>query len=181
MYNAGANSNGPKPAIDTHGHYRLHPNTAHSTHTPSIAHTPTFTLHHTHGAARRGTLHTAHGDVPTPIFMPVGTYGTVKGMTPQALNDVGAHIVLGNTFHLWMRPGLDVMAQFGGLHRFMGWNGPILTDSGGFQVFSLGAMRKITEKGVHFRSPINGDRLFLTPEESMRIQTALNARLTQQV
>lgn len=107
--------------------------------------------------------------------MPVGTYGTVKGMTPRDLNETNAQIILGNTFHLWMRPGLDIMEKFGGLHQFMGWKGPILTDSGGFQVFSLGAMRKIKEEGVHFRSPVNGDKLFLTPEESMRIQTVLNS------
>ena len=107
--------------------------------------------------------------------MPVGTYGTVKGMTPRDLNEINAQIILGNTFHLWMRPGLDIMEKFGGLHQFMGWKGPILIDSGGFQVFSLGAMRKIKEEGVHFRSPVNGDKLFLTPEESMRIQTVLNS------
>ncbi|MCQ8894969.1 tRNA guanosine(34) transglycosylase Tgt [Limnobacter humi] len=134
-----------------------------------------FTLKTTSGQARRGEIRTAHGVIQTPIFMPVGTYGTVKGMTPQNLNDISAQIILGNTFHLWMRPGLDIMAKFGGLHRFMGWDGPILTDSGGFQVFSLGAMRKIKEEGVHFRSPVNGDKLFLTPEESMRIQTVLNS------
>lgn len=127
------------------------------------------------GRARLGRVHLAHGVVETPIFMPVGTYGTVKGMTPQMLEDLPAQIILGNTFHLWLRPGLDVMAKFGGLHRFMGWNGPILTDSGGFQVFSLGALRKISEEGVSFRSPINGDKLFLTPEESMRIQHVLNS------
>lgn len=107
--------------------------------------------------------------------MPVGTYGTVKGMSPRDLTEIQAQIILGNTFHLWMRPGLDIMKKFGGLHRFMGWSGPILTDSGGFQVFSLGAMRKIKEEGVHFRSPVNGDKLFLTPEESITIQTVLNS------
>src|SRR5574340_752920 len=127
------------------------------------------------GAARRGRLSLAHGVVDTPAFMPVGTYGTVKAMSPAELRDVGAQVVLGNTFHLWLRPGLDVIAAHGGLHRFMGWNGPILTDSGGFQVFSLGALRKITEEGVRFQSPVNGDRLFLTPEESMRIQRVLNS------
>jgi queuine tRNA-ribosyltransferase len=137
--------------------------------------TLSFSLRSTSGQARRGEIVTAHGVIQTPIFMPVGTYGTVKGMTPQALKDIQAQIILGNTFHLWMRPGLDIMAKFGGLHQFMGWDGPILTDSGGFQVFSLGAMRKIKEEGVHFRSPVNGDKLFLTPEESMRIQTTLNA------
>lgn len=107
--------------------------------------------------------------------MPVGTYGTVKAMSPVELRDIGAHIVLGNTFHLWLRPGLDVIAAHGGLHRFMGWDGPILTDSGGFQVWSLGDLRKISEEGVKFRSPINGDACFLTPEESMRIQKVLNS------
>jgi queuine tRNA-ribosyltransferase len=113
--------------------------------------------------------------VDTPAFMPVGTYGTVKAMSPAELREVGAQIVLGNTFHLWLRPGTAVIEKHGGLHRFMGWDGPILTDSGGFQVFSLGALRKITEEGVKFASPINGDRLLLTPEESMRVQRALDA------
>ncbi|HEX4856031.1 MAG TPA: tRNA guanosine(34) transglycosylase Tgt [Limnobacter sp.] len=134
-----------------------------------------FKLKTMSGRARRGEITTAHGVIQTPIFMPVGTYGTVKGMTPRDLQEISAQIILGNTFHLWMRPGLDIMEKFGGLHKFMGWNGPILTDSGGFQVFSLGAMRKIKEEGVHFRSPVNGDKLFLTPEESMRIQTVLNS------
>lgn len=134
-----------------------------------------FKLKTTSGQARRGEITTAHGVIQTPIFMPVGTYGTVKGMTPRDLTEIHAQIILGNTFHLWMRPGLDIMEKFGGLHQFMGWKGPILTDSGGFQVFSLGAMRKIKEEGVHFRSPVNGDKLFLTPEESMRIQTVLNS------
>ncbi|MCE2746169.1 MAG: tRNA guanosine(34) transglycosylase Tgt [Burkholderiales bacterium] len=134
-----------------------------------------FKLKSTSGQARRGEITTAHGVIQTPIFMPVGTYGTVKGMTPRDLTEINAQIILGNTFHLWMRPGLDIMEKFGGLHQFMGWKGPILTDSGGFQVFSLGAMRKIKEEGVHFRSPVNGDKLFLTPEESMRIQTVLNS------
>ena len=134
-----------------------------------------FTLHNQDGAARRGTVHLAHGDVQTPAFMPVGTYGTVKAMSPLELQEIDAHIVLGNTFHLWLRPGLDVIAAHGGLHKFMGWYGPILTDSGGFQVWSLGKLRKITEEGVKFRSPINGDSCFLTPEESMRIQKVLNS------
>jgi queuine tRNA-ribosyltransferase len=134
-----------------------------------------FDLHATDGAARRGTLTLAHGTIETPVFMPVGTYGTVKAMAPNELIDVGAQIVLGNTFHLWLRPGLEVVAAHQGLHRLMGWDKPILTDSGGFQVFSLGALRKITEEGVKFASPINGDRLFLTPEESMRIQHVLNS------
>jgi queuine tRNA-ribosyltransferase len=127
------------------------------------------------GAARRGRLTLAHGVVETPVFMPVGTYGTVKAMAPDELVAMDASIVLGNTFHLWLRPGLEVIAAHGGLHRFMAWDRPILTDSGGFQVFSLGALRKIGEEGVKFASPINGDRLFLTPEESMRIQHVLNS------
>ena len=134
-----------------------------------------FTLYKTSGKARRGQLMLAHGTVQTPAFMPVGTYGTVKAMSPLELREIGAHIVLGNTFHLWLRPGLEVIAAHGGLHDFMGWSGPILTDSGGFQVFSLGALRKITEEGVKFQSPVNGDKLFLTPEESMRIQRVLNS------
>jgi queuine tRNA-ribosyltransferase len=128
----------------------------------------------TDGAARRGRLHLAHGTVHTPVFMPVGTYGTVKAMAPHELEQAGAQIVLGNTFHLWLRPGLDVIARHDGLHRFMGWPHPILTDSGGFQVFSLGALRTLTEEGVRFQSPLNGDRMLLTPEESMRIQYVLN-------
>jgi queuine tRNA-ribosyltransferase len=134
-----------------------------------------FDLLKTDGAARRGTLTLAHGVVQTPVFMPVGTYGTVKAMTPQALNDIGAQICLGNTFHLWLRPGLDVIQAHGGLHDFMGWGKPILTDSGGFQVFSLGALRKITEEGVKFSSPIDGAKLFLSPEISMQIQRVLNS------
>jgi queuine tRNA-ribosyltransferase len=134
-----------------------------------------FELLATDGAARRGRLELAHGNIETPVFMPVGTYGTVKAMTPQSLNDIGAQICLGNTFHLWLRPGLEVVREFGGLHKFMGWEKPILTDSGGFQVFSLGELRKITEEGVKFSSPIDGAKLFLTPEESMRIQHVLNS------
>ncbi len=134
-----------------------------------------FDLYKTSGKARRGQLTLAHGTVQTPAFMPVGTYGTVKAMSPAELRDINAHIVLGNTFHLWLRPGLDVIAAHGGLHDFMGWDGPILTDSGGFQVFSLGALRRISEEGVRFQSPVNGDKLFLTPEESMRIQRVLNS------
>ena len=134
-----------------------------------------FQLLNTDGQARRGTLTLNHGVVETPVFMPVGTYGSVKAMSPVDLDEVGAEIVLGNTFHLWLRPGLDVVGKHAGLHRFMGWDKPILTDSGGFQVWSLGAMRKISEEGVRFASPINGDRMFLTPEESMRIQRVLNA------
>ena len=130
--------------------------------------------------ARRGTLTLNHGVVQTPIFMPVGTYGTVKGVMPQSLHDMGAQIILGNTFHLWMRPGLDVVKQFGGLHQFESWHKPILTDSGGFQVWSLGEMRKISEEGVKFSSPVNGDKLFLTPEISMQIQTLLNSDVVMQ-
>jgi len=127
------------------------------------------------GLARRGTLALAHGVVETPAFMPVGTYGTVKAMSPAELEGMGATIVLGNTFHLWLRPGLEVIGKHGGLHRFMGWERPILTDSGGFQVYSLGALRKVSEEGVAFQSPVNGDRLFLTPEEAMRIQRVLDS------
>jgi queuine tRNA-ribosyltransferase len=134
-----------------------------------------FEVLSTDGGARRGRLTLGHGAVETPVFMPVGTYGTVKAMAPVELADLGAQIVLGNTFHLWLRPGLDVIGAHGGLHRFMGWGRPILTDSGGFQVFSLGALRRISEQGVKFASPVNGDRLFLTPEESMRIQTVLDS------
>ena len=130
--------------------------------------------------ARRAQLTLNHGVVQTPIFMPVGTYGTVKGVTPSSLEDMGAQIILGNTFHLWMRPGLDVMQSFGGLHGFERWSKPILTDSGGFQVWSLGAMRKISEEGVRFSSPVNGDKLFLTPEVSMQIQTILNSDIVMQ-
>src|SRR5512143_2358735 len=127
-----------------------------------------FELLATSGAGRRGRLTLAHGTVETPVFMPVGTYGTVKAMAPNELVDIGAQIVLGNTFHLWLRPGLEVIRAHGGLHRFMGWDKPILTDSGGFQVFSLGELRKITEEGVKFASPVNGDRLFMRPEDSMQ-------------
>lgn len=134
-----------------------------------------FDLHCCDGAARRGTLTLAHGQVETPAFMPVGTYGAVKGMSPAMLQTIQAQIILGNTFHLWLRPGLEVIAAHGGLHGFTGWHGPILTDSGGFQVYSLGDLRKITEEGVKFSSPVNGDRCFLTPEESMRIQRVLNS------
>ena len=127
------------------------------------------------GGARRTTLSLNHGTVETPVFMPVGTYGSVKAMAPAELVEVGAQIILGNTFHLWLRPGMEVVQAHGGLHRFMGWNGPILTDSGGFQVWSLGAMRKISEEGVKFASPVNGDRMLLTPEASMRMQRVLNS------
>lgn len=139
-----------------------------------------FQLLATEGLARRGRLTLNHGVVETPIFMPVGTYGTVKGVLPQSLVDMGAQIILGNTFHLWLRPGLDVIGQFKGLHGFEGWNKPILTDSGGFQVWSLGEMRKISEEGVKFASPVNGDKLFLTPEVSMQVQTVLNSDIVMQ-
>ena len=134
-----------------------------------------FTVKKTAGKARRGEMKLNHGTVQTPIFMPVGTYGTVKAMAPNELEEIGSQIILGNTFHLWLRPGLDVIEKHGGLHQFMGWNKPILTDSGGFQVFSLKGLRKITEEGVKFASPINGDKLFLTPEVSMQIQRVLNS------
>jgi queuine tRNA-ribosyltransferase len=127
------------------------------------------------GAARRTRLTLAHGSVETPVFMPVGTYGTVKAMSPAELTALGAQIILGNTFHLWLRPGTDVVGAHGGLHRFAGWDRPILTDSGGFQVWSLGALRKVGEEGVAFASPVNGDRLFLSPEKSMEIQRVLDS------
>ena len=130
--------------------------------------------------ARRGRVNLPHGSVETPIFMPVGTYGTVKGMTPRDLEEAQAQIILGNTFHLWLRPGLDVISKHHGLHDFMGWKKPILTDSGGFQVFSLGALRKITEEGVAFASPVNGDKLFMSPEISMEIQAVLNSDIAMQ-
>jgi queuine tRNA-ribosyltransferase len=140
-----------------------------------------FELIKTEGAARRGRIGLNHGVVETPVFMPVGTYGTVKGVMPQSLLDMGATIILGNTFHLWLRPGLDVLRQFGGLHRFEGWAKPLLTDSGGFQVWSLGAMRKISEEGVKFASPVNGDKLFLSPEVSMQVQHVLNSDIAMQL
>jgi len=133
-----------------------------------------------HSAARRGQVTVNHGVIQTPIFMPVGTYGSVKAMSPLELKEIEAQIILGNTFHLWLRPGLEVLKKFGGLHGFMGWDRPILTDSGGFQVFSLGAMRKITEEGVKFASPISGERLFLSPEISMQIQRVLNSDIVMQ-
>jgi queuine tRNA-ribosyltransferase len=132
------------------------------------------------GNARRGRITLNHGVVETPIFMPVGTYGTVKAMRPQDLHEAGAQIILGNTFHLWLRPGTAVLDQFKGLHRYMGWDAPILTDSGGFQVWSLGDLRKISEEGVRFQSPVNGDKLFLTPEISMQIQRSLNSDIVMQ-
>lgn len=134
-----------------------------------------FEIQHQDGLARYATLHLAHGKVATPAFMPVGTYGAVKGVAPYEIMDLGAEMVLGNTFHLWLRPGLDVIEAHGGLHSFMGWQGPILTDSGGYQVFSLGALRKIEERGVTFHSPVNGDACFLSPEISMAIQRTLNS------
>ncbi|MGH8125807.1 MAG: tRNA guanosine(34) transglycosylase Tgt [Rhodanobacteraceae bacterium] len=134
-----------------------------------------FELLATDGPARRGRVSLPRGVVETPAFMPVGTYGSVKAMTPRDLVEVGAQIILGNTFHLWLRPGLDVVSELGGLHRFIGWSGPILTDSGGFQVFSLAKRRKLTEEGVTFASPVDGSRVFLSPEESMRIQTLLDS------
>ena len=139
-----------------------------------------FKLLTTDGHARRGRLTLNHGVIETPIFMPVGTYGSVKAMSPLELLEINAQIILGNTFHLWLRPGIDIVTRFGGLHKFMGWDKPILTDSGGFQVFSLGAMRKITEEGVKFASPINGDKLFLSPEISMQIQRVLNSDVVMQ-
>ena len=129
----------------------------------------------TSGDARRGRLTLAHGTVETPVFMPVGTYGTVKAMSPAELVEIGAQVVLGNTFHLWLRPGTEVIAAHGGLHGFMGWSRPILTDSGGFQVWSLGPLRRVQEEGVAFASPVNGDKLFLTPEISMQIQRSLDS------
>lgn len=129
-------------------------------------------------AARCGTLTLRRGIIQTPTFMPVGTYGTVKSVTPEEVAGDGAEIILGNTFHLMLRPGTDVIRKHGGLHEFMNWNGPILTDSGGFQVFSLAAMRKLTEAGVRFQSPVNGDEIFLTPEKSIEVQHDLNADVT---
>ncbi len=134
-----------------------------------------FSLLATHGAARRGRLTFARGTIETPAFMPVGTYGSVKAMTPRDIVETGAEIILGNTFHLFLRPGLDIVGDFGGLHRFIGWEKPILTDSGGFQVFSLAHKRKITEQGVTFASPVDGAKVFLSPEESMRIQRVLDS------
>ncbi|RDS85466.1 tRNA guanosine(34) transglycosylase Tgt [Dyella psychrodurans] len=134
-----------------------------------------FDLLATDGPARRGRLTFERGTVETPAFMPVGTYGSVKAMTPRDLVEVDAEIILGNTFHLFLRPGLDIVGEFGGLHKFIGWKAPILTDSGGFQVFSLAHKRKITEQGVTFASPVDGSKVFLSPEESMRIQTVLDS------
>jgi len=139
-----------------------------------------FELLATSGAARRARLHFARGSVETPVFMPVGTYGTVKAMTPEELREAGAQIVLGNTFHLMLRPGEQTIRALGGLHRFMHWDGPILTDSGGFQVWSLSGLRKITEDGVKFASPVNGDRIFLSPERAIEIQHALGSDIVMQ-
>ena len=137
-----------------------------------------FDISHQCGAARRGTLQFRPGAIQTPVFMPVGTYGTVKSVTPEEVAADGAEIILGNTFHLMLRPGTEVIRAHGGLHEFMNWHRPILTDSGGFQVFSLAAMRKLSEEGVRFQSPINGDEVFLTPEKSMEVQHDLNADVT---
>ena len=134
-----------------------------------------FTVSHRDGLARRGQIDLPRGSIQTPAFMPVGTYGTVKGMLPRDITAIGAEIILGNTFHLWLRPGTDVIKAHGDLHDFMGWAGPILTDSGGFQVFSLDALRKVSEEGVAFKSPVNGDAVFLDPETSMRIQRDLGS------
>ncbi|MCE0493190.1 tRNA guanosine(34) transglycosylase Tgt [Vibrio salinus] len=134
-----------------------------------------FELKKKNGNARRGQITFERGTVQTPVFMPVGTYGTVKGMTPEEIEETGAEIILGNTFHLWLRPGQEVMKMHGDLHDFMNWKGPILTDSGGFQVFSLGDIRKITEEGVHFRNPVNGARIFMDAEKSMEIQHDLGS------
>src|SRR5678816_1739458 len=125
--------------------------------------------------ARRGRLQTRHGVVETPVFMPVGTQGTVKAVSPQELREVGAQIILGNTYHLFVRPGMDVMRHFGGLHRFMGWDGPILTDSGGYQIFSLAKLRNITEEGVQFQNHLDGTPTFISPESAMEIQAALGS------
>src|SRR5215212_4367397 len=134
-----------------------------------------FTLHHTDEAARAGTLSTPHGDVLTPAFMPVGTQATVKGLTPEMVRDAGAHIILGNTYHLALRPGDEIIRDLGGLHRFMNWPGPILTDSGGFQVFSLAGQVKITDHGARFKSHIDGSPLELTPERAVEIQQDLGS------
>lgn len=134
-----------------------------------------YQLIKTDGAARRGRIEFERGTIETPAFMPVGTYGSVKGMSPERVKETGAEIILGNTFHLMLRPGTEIIQKHGDLHDFMNWQGPILTDSGGFQVFSLGELRKISEKGVTFRSPVNGDKVFLGPEESMQVQRELGA------
>ena len=128
-----------------------------------------------HSKARRGRLKTAHGVIDTPAFMPVGTQGSVKGVSPRELRELNAQIILGNTYHLFVRPGLDVIKHFGGLHNFMSWDGPILTDSGGYQIFSLAKLRKITEEGVEFQNHIDGARAFISPEIAMEIQAALGS------
>ena len=128
-----------------------------------------------HTGARLGILHTPHGSFPTPMYMPVGTLATIKGLSPEELKEMGADVVLANTYHLWLRPGEDLVAEAGGLHKFMNWDKGILTDSGGFQVFSLSEMRKITEEGVHFRNHINGEKLFLSPEKAVHIENQLGA------
>ena len=128
-----------------------------------------------HTGARLGILHTPHGSFPTPMYMPVGTLATIKGLSPEELKEMGADVVLANTYHLWLRPGEDLVAEAGGLHKFMNWDKGILTDSGGFQVFSLSDMRKITEEGVHFRNHINGEKLFLSPEKAIHIENQLGA------
>src|SRR5881409_96717 len=125
--------------------------------------------------ARRGRITTAHGVLDTPVFMPIGTQGSVKGVSPRELRELDAHIILGNTYHLFVRPGLDVIKHFGGLHNFMNWDGPILTDSGGYQIFSLAKLRKITEEGVEFQNHIDGARAFISPEIAMEIQAALGS------
>ncbi len=137
-----------------------------------------FTITAQCGAARAGKLEFRRGEVQTPAFMPVGTYGTVKSVTPEEVASNGAEIILGNTFHLMLRPGTEIIRQHGGLHEFMNWHKPILTDSGGFQVFSLAAMRRLSDEGVHFQSPVNGDDVFLTPEKSIEVQHDLNADVT---
>lgn len=134
-----------------------------------------FSLKATDGKSRRGVIEFDRGQINTPAFMPVGTYGSVKGMSPERVKATGAEVILGNTFHLMLRPGTEIISMHGDLHDFMSWKGPILTDSGGFQVFSLGELRKITEQGVTFRSPVNGDKVFLGPEESMQVQRALGS------
>jgi queuine tRNA-ribosyltransferase len=137
-----------------------------------------FSVQDKAGSARTGTLSLRRGDIRTPAFMPVGTYGSVKSVTPEEVASGGADIILGNTFHLMLRPGTDIIREHGGLHEFMNWPGPILTDSGGFQVFSLADLRKMGEEGVRFRSPVNGDEVMLTPEKSMEVQHDLNADIT---
>ena len=133
----------------------------------------TFTVHHTSGKARAATLTTGHGDVPTPAFMPVATQGSIKGVTPEEVRALGSNIILANAYHLYLRPGSDTIERLGGLHASMGWDGPILTDSGGFQVFSLGGLRRVTDEGVEFRSHIDGSLHVVSPEDAMRYQEAM--------